>query len=332
MQEIVFIDEAVIHIEAGRGGNGCVAFRREKFVPRGGPSGGNGGPGGSILLKATSRYNTLFHFQKYPHQRAGKGGPGEGSLRNGARGGDLTLEVPLGTLAWDAETGECLGDLTEDGQVMVAAKGGRGGRGNASFKSSVNRSPRFARPGEDGEARTLRLELKLISDAGLVGLPNAGKSTLLSALSAARPKIAPYPFTTLKPYLGVVDCGDGRTLVAAEIPGLIEGAHLGQGLGLQFLKHAERCRLLVHLVDPFNEDVEQAMETLEGELKEYEPGLAKKVRLLVATKADAGPSAEAAVKAVKARARKRRIKFLSVSAVSGEGIRELKELLWALTR
>lgn len=331
MQEIVFIDEAVIHIEAGSGGNGCVAFRREKFVPRGGPSGGNGGMGGSVLLKATSRYNTLFHFQKYPHQRADKGGAGEGSLRNGARGGDRTLEVPLGTVAWDAETGECLGDLTEEGQVLVVARGGRGGRGNASFKSSVNQAPRFARPGEEGEIRTLRLELKLISDAGFVGLPNAGKSTLLSALSAARPKIAPYPFTTLKPYLGVVDCGDGRTLVAAEIPGLIEGAHLGQGLGLQFLKHAERCRLLVHLVDPFNEDIDKAMETLERELKEYEPALAKKVRLLVATKGDAG-APEAAVKSVKARARRKRIKFIAVSAVSGDGLKELKELLWALTR
>jgi GTP-binding protein len=331
MQEIVFVDQAVIHIEAGRGGNGCVAFRREKFVPRGGPSGGNGGDGGSVILKATSRYNTLFHFQKYPHQRAGKGAPGEGSLRSGARGGNLTLEVPLGTLAYDAESGECLGDLTGEGQTLVVAKGGRGGRGNASFKSSVNRSPRFARPGEEGEARTLRLELKLISDVGFVGLPNAGKSTLLSALSAARPKIAPYPFTTLKPYLGVVDCGDGRTLVAAEIPGLIEGAHLGQGLGLQFLRHAERCRCLVHLVDPFTEDLDRAMETLEQELKEYAPALAKKVRLVVATKGDAGP-AEGAVATVKAGARRKRLRFLAVSAVSGEGIRKLKEVLWALTR
>ncbi len=331
MQEIVFIDEAVIHVEAGRGGNGCVAFRREKFVPRGGPSGGNGGHGGSVRLRATARYNTLFHFQKYPHQRAGKGAPGEGSLRDGAQGRDLVLEVPLGTLVYDVATGECLGDLTAEGQELLVARGGRGGRGNASFKSSVNQAPRFARPGEEGEARTLRLELKLISDAGFVGLPNAGKSTLLSALSAARPKIAPYPFTTLQPYLGVVDCGDGRTLVAAEIPGLIEGAHLGHGLGLQFLRHAERCRLLVHLVDPFAEDVEGSMKTLERELKEYEPDLAKKVRLLVATKADAG-APEAAVKAVKAHARRRRIRFAAVSAVSGEGMKDLRELLWALTR
>ena len=232
MQEIIFIDEAVIHVEAGRGGAGCVAFRREKFVPRGGPSGGDGGDGGSVILNTVSRYNTLFHFQKYPHHRAEKGKMGRAPRRRGEREGSCS-EVPVGTIVQDAESGEMLGDLAVEGETLMAAQGGRGGKGNAHFKSSTNQAPRFARPGGEGEVRTLRLELKLISDIGFVGLPNAGKSTLLSRISAARPKVAPYPFTTLKPYLGVVPVPGDGAFVAAEIPGLIEGAHLGQGLGPQ---------------------------------------------------------------------------------------------------
>jgi len=329
MQEITFIDEAVVHVEAGKGGNGCVAFRREKYVAKGGPSGGDGGDGGSVILKATSRYNTLFHFQKYPHHRAEKGEHGKGSQKTGAQGEDLLLEVPLGTLVHDMETGDLMLDLAQDGQMMVAAKGGRGGRGNAHFKSSTNQAPRFARPGEPGELKTLKLELKLISDVGFVGLPNAGKSTLLARLSAARPKVAPYPFTTLKPYLGVVAVDGERTLVAAEIPGLIEGAHLGQGLGLKFLKHAERCKALCQLVDPNAGAPVDDVTTVRKELIEYGADLAPKVRLLLITKMDTTPDV-GNLKKIHAWARRRKLSCLDVSAVSGQGIRELTTKLWEL--
>ena len=329
MQEITFIDEAVVHVEAGSGGNGCVAFRREKFVPLGGPSGGGGGAGGSVILHATSRYNTLFHFQKYPHHRAGHGIGGKGAQKTGACGEDLTLEVPVGTIVHDADTGELLGDLTVEGETLVAAKGGRGGKGNAHFKSSTNQAPRFARPGEDGEIRTLRMELKLISDIGFVGLPNAGKSTMLSRISAARPKVADYPFTTLKPYLGVVPVRGGRTFVAAEIPGLIEGAHLGQGLGLKFLRHAERCKALCLLVDPNGDDPAGDALTVLKELAQHETDLSTKVRCVAITKMDTSPDA-AVVKKIRGWALRRKLPCLEVSAVSGQGIETLITTLWEL--
>jgi GTP-binding protein len=331
MQEITFIDEAVVHVEAGSGGAGCVAFRREKFVPLGGPSGGDGGHGGSVVLKATSRYNTLFHFQKYPHHRAGKGENGKGAQKTGAGGDDLCLEIPVGTLVHDVETAELLGDLNREGEILTVARGGRGGKGNAHFKSSTNRAPRFARPGEEGEIRTLKLELKLISDVGFVGLPNAGKSTLLSRISAARPKVAPYPFTTLNPYLGVVPLPGGRAFVAAEIPGLIEGAHLGQGLGLKFLRHAERCKALCQLVDPNGEDPVKDANTVLKELAEHEVDLSAKVRLVAVTKMDTVPSSDA-LKKIRAWARRKKLACLGVSAVSGQGIGPLTTTLWELCK
>src|ERR1035441_8801424 len=245
----MFIDEAVIHVVGGDGGNGCVAFRREKFVPRGGPSGGDGGDGGSVTLVADRGLNTLYPFRFQRRFAAGRGGHGKGDNRHGKNGAALPVSVPVGTVVKDRETGEVVGDLVEEGQTLLVAAGGKGGRGNARFATSTNRAPRRADPGTKGDQLDLALELKLLADVALVGLPNAGKSTLISAISAARPKIADYPFTTLVPNLGVVSWARFRTFVAADVPGLIEGAHEGHGLGIRFLKHVERSRLLVHLVD-----------------------------------------------------------------------------------
>jgi len=321
----MFIDEAVIHVAGGDGGNGCVAFRREKFVPRGGPSGGDGGDGGTVTLVADRGLNTLYPFRFTRRFAAGRGGHGKGSNCHGKNGAALPVSVPVGTVVKDRETGEIVGDLVEEGQTLLVAAGGKGGRGNARFATSTNRAPRRADPGTKGDQRDLALELKLLADVAIVGLPNAGKSTLISAISAARPKIADYPFTTLVPNLGVVSWERFRTFVAADVPGLIEGAHEGHGLGIRFLKHVERSRLLVHLVDaaalgdadPIAE-AEKTVATIEHELASFQPELAARERVLVATKEDAAHPLQVA--AVAAAATRRGLAFFAISAVTRRGL------------
>jgi GTPase len=285
-----FVDEATIRVLAGNGGPGCLSFRREKYIERGGPDGGDGGDGGSVFLVAEEGMNTLADFRVARKYRADSGQPGAGRNKTGKSGEDLVVPVPRGTLVQDVDTGELLGDLSADGQRLKVAEGGRGGYGNTRFKSSTNRAPRKTTAGTPGEARHLKLELKLLADAGLVGLPNAGKSTLLRALSKARPKVAAYPFTTLHPHLGVVSIGMGQSFVLADIPGLIEGAAEGAGLGLQFLKHVQRCRLLLHVVDVAPLDTEEdpaaRVRAIEEELAKYSPELAVKPRWLVLNKVD----------------------------------------------
>jgi GTP-binding protein len=285
----MFVDEAAITVRGGDGGNGCTSFRREKFVPRGGPNGGDGGDGGSVILVASADASTLLEFRYRRLLRGGRGHHGQGSNKTGRSGDDLIVKVPIGTLVLDDDGLLQLADLVEEGQRFVAARGGCGGRGNARFASSTNRAPTRSDPGRAGEERALRLELKLLADVGLLGFPNAGKSTLISCISAARPKIADYPFTTLAPHLGVVDRGDFRSFVVADIPGLIEGAHRGAGLGLRFLRHVERCRLLLHLVDATDPDRDpvKGIETLNAELRGYGPALAARPQMIVLTKADA---------------------------------------------
>ena len=291
-----FIDEAEVRVEAGAGGRGCVSFRREKFVPRGGPDGGDGGDGGSVYLVAREGVNTLADFRVKKRFRAQSGRGGAGQNMAGAAGEDLLVEVAKGTEIHDLETGEKLGDLTRDGERLLVAKGGQGGRGNARFKSSTNRAPRRFDPGEPGEARRLKLALKLLADVGLLGAPNAGKSTLTRALSAARPKVADYPFTTLHPQLGVVSAGPDRSFVIADIPGLIEGAASGAGLGIRFLKHLERTRLLLHIVDACAEltggNVAESYRAVEGELGQYSDALRSRPRWLVLNKLDLVPAKE----------------------------------------
>src|SRR5205814_2013615 len=285
----MFIDEAIVRVKAGDGGNGCLAFRREKFVPRGGPSGGDGGKGGDVIMESSERHNTLVHFRFNPEYKAQRGRHGEGSNRTGREGEDVLLKVPVGTIVYDVETGEKVHDFSHPDERMVIARGGRGGRGNAQFKTSTHQAPREHEEGRPGEERALRLELKLLADVGLVGYPNVGKSTLISRISAARPKIADYPFTTLQPNLGVVSMDSDRSFVVADIPGLIEGAHLGHGLGIQFLKHIERTRVLLHLIDVSGmsgRDPVDEFHTIDSELAEHNPALPKKPKIIVATKID----------------------------------------------
>ena len=325
----MFIDRAKIHVQGGDGGNGVTAFRREKFVPRGGPSGGDGGRGGDVVLVADASLNTLLHLRYNPRHVADRGLHGEGSNRSGHQGGDLTVRVPVGTQIFDAETGELLHDLNRDGDRWLAARGGRGGFGNAHFTTSTNRAPRYHQSGGKGEERELQLELKLLADVGLVGFPNAGKSTFISTVSAARPKIADYPFTTLEPHLGVVDLGDFRTFVIADIPGLIEGAHAGAGLGDRFLRHIERTKLLLHLVDvssvsasvPGRESVADYL-TVNHELASYNADLATRPQFVVATKIDALDEPER-LESLKAQAEKDGKRFFAISSATGEGVREL---------
>jgi len=284
-----FVDIADIKVRAGNGGRGCVSFRREKYVPRGGPNGGDGGRGGDVVFLATHNLSTLLDFKYLDHYEGERGGHGLGSDCHGKDGETLKIKVPVGTVITDRETGETMADLVEDGQTVVVARGGRGGKGNTHFKSSTHQAPRFAQPGEEGEQKLLRLELKLLADVGLVGLPNAGKSTLLSVVSAARPKIADYPFTTLVPNLGVVRVAGIRDFVMADIPGLIEGAHQGAGLGIQFLRHVERTRLILHLVDVsyyLETDPVQEFQVVRKELAAFHESLAEKRTLVAATKAD----------------------------------------------
>jgi GTP-binding protein len=327
----VFVDEAKIWVKAGNGGNGCVAFRREKFVPRGGPSGGDGGKGGDVVLEANPHDNTLLRYRYNREFRADRGRHGEGSKCHGRSGAEMILSVPVGTVIWDQETGEQLVDFTEPGQRFLVAHGGRGGRGNAHFAKPWHQAPREHDDGEPGEERRLRLELKLLADVGLVGFPNAGKSTLISRISAARPKIAEYPFTTLEPHLGVVSADAapgspvGRTFVVADLPGLIEGAHEGAGLGTRFLKHVERTRLIAHLVDTSDandHDVVRDFEIIEGELRAFSSLLAAKPMLVVATKLDATNDRER-LERLRQYSSSRGLPFYAISSVTGEGIPEL---------
>ena len=315
-----FLDEAKVYIRSGDGGNGCVAFRREKFIEFGGPNGGNGGRGGDVIVEAADGLNTLIDYRYQQHFKAQKGGNGMGSDRHGAGGKDIVMKVPVGTQIFDEDKETLIHDFTTVGERFVLAKGGNGGFGNAHFKSSTNRAPRHANPGQVGEERWIWLRLKLIADAGLVGLPNAGKSTFLSAVSAARPKIADYPFTTLHPQLGVVNV-DGREFVLADIPGLIEGAHEGAGLGDRFLGHIERCRVLLHLVDASCEHAGKAYKVVRGELEAYAETLADKVEIVALNKIDAvDPDHLKKQKDRLKRAAKRTP--LLVSGVTGQGVTE----------
>jgi GTP-binding protein len=322
----VFIDQATITVKAGDGGNGCLAFRREKYVPRGGPSGGDGGRGGDVILVASEHYKTLLHFRFNPEHTAERGRHGEGSNRTGRDGVSIELPVPIGTVVFEAETGERLFDFTVPGQRFTVAHGGRGGRGNARFATATHQAPTEHEDGRPGEFLKLRLELKLLADVGLVGFPNVGKSTLISRLSAAKPKIADYPFTTLEPNLGVVDAGDGRTFVLADIPGLIEGAHEGHGLGIQFLRHIERTRLLVHLVDVSDfsgRDPAHDIDVILEELTSFGADLIAKPMMIVANKIDACQNVSR-IEAVKAKAQERNAPFYEISAVVGTGVDELR--------
>jgi len=321
----MFIDRAKIHIQGGNGGNGVTAFRREKFVPRGGPSGGDGGRGGDVILVADASFNTLLHLRYNPRHIAERGLHGEGSNRSGHTGADRIVNVPVGTQIFDSETGELFADLDHDGARWLAARGGRGGFGNAHFTTSTNRAPRYHQEGGKGEERDLQLELKLIADVGLVGFPNAGKSTFISTVSAAKPKIADYPFTTLEPNLGVVDLGDFRTFVIADIPGLIEGAHTGAGLGDRFLRHIERTKLLLHLVDVSSvsgRDTVADYETVNRELSSYSSELAGRPQLVVATKMDALDEPER-LKSLRLRVEADGKPFFAISSATGEGVRDL---------
>lgn len=321
----MFIDRVKIRIEGGHGGNGVTAFRREKFVPRGGPSGGDGGRGGDVWLVGDASLNTLLHLRYNPLHIAGRGLHGEGSNRSGKEGADVIVRVPIGTQVFDPLTNELLFDCVGDGERWLAARGGRGGFGNAHFTSSTNRAPRYHQEGSEGEEFELQLELKLLADVGLVGFPNAGKSTLISAVSAARPKIADYPFTTLEPHLGVVDLGDFRTFVIADIPGLIEGAHEGHGLGDRFLRHIERTKLLLHLVDVSSasgRDPVTDYEVINGELSAYDPQLAARKQILVATKIDALDEPDR-LERLRQRAIRDDREFFAISSVSGAGVRDL---------
>jgi GTP-binding protein len=326
----MFIDEVRIRVKAGDGGNGCLAFRREKYVPRGGPSGGDGGRGGDVIIEANPHLNTLLHLRFNPEHNGERGRHGEGSNCTGEHGEAATVKVPVGTIVYDDATGERLFDFTEEGQSFVVAHGGRGGRGNARFATATHQAPTEHEPGRPGEEKKLRLELKLLADVGLVGFPNAGKSTLISRISAARPKIADYPFTTLEPNLGVVQLGDFRSFVVADMPGLIEGAHLGHGLGIQFLRHIERTRLLVHLVDVSGtgRDVVEDFATIMGELESFSPELAQKPMFVVASKIDASQDPEQ-VAALRKIAQDRGLPFFAISSVTGQGIDELKNAMAA---
>ena len=325
----MFIDEVTIRVKAGDGGNGCVAFRREKFVPRGGPSGGDGGKGGDVIMESSERHNTLVHFRFNPEYKAQRGRHGEGSNKTGRDGESIVLKVPLGTLVYDADTEAKVHDFSRPDERVVIARGGRGGRGNAQFATSTHQAPREHEDGRPGEERTLRLELKLLADVGLVGYPNVGKSTLISRISAARPKIADYPFTTLQPNLGVVAVGDAkdeRSFVVADIPGLIEGAHAGAGLGTQFLRHIERTRLLVHLVDVSDSsgrpEPVKDVDVIMDELESFGAGLETKPMILVASKIDIANKEKLAK--LKRYAKKTGLDLFPISAVTGKGIAALE--------
>ncbi|HVG08253.1 MAG TPA: GTPase ObgE [Thermoanaerobaculia bacterium] len=324
---MIFIDEAIIHVRGGRGGNGCVAFRREKFVPRGGPSGGDGGDGGAVYLLGEARKNTLYHLRFQSLYAADRGRHGEGSNKSGKSAGDLDIVVPLGTVVYDDDSGDLLGEVVADGERLLVVSGGRGGRGNARFATATNQAPRNADPGGEGEERRLRLELKLLADVGVVGLPNAGKSTLISVVSAAKPKIADYPFTTLIPQLGVVAEGPlEEPFVIADLPGLIAGAAEGAGLGIQFLRHIERCRVLLHMVDLSNPEGDAGgaaadLVTVERELAAFKDELMERPRLIVGSKLDSAlPERREELRQA---AKERGLFHMEISSATNEGVHAL---------
>lgn len=319
-----FIDYVKIHCTSGNGGGGSTHYRREKYIPKGGPDGGDGGRGGHIILRGDKQLWTLLHLKYKKHIKAGHGAHGSGNLRSGAQGNDTYINVPLGTIAKDEDTGEILFEITEDGEEKILQKGGRGGLGNNNFKNSVNQTPRYAQPGEPGEESWRLLELKVLADIGLVGFPNAGKSTLLSVVSAAKPEIANYPFTTLRPNLGMVSYRDHRSFIMADIPGIIEGAHEGKGLGLRFLRHIERNSALLFMVSIDSENIKKEYDTLLNELKQYNPELLHKDRILAITKSDLLD--DELIEEVKKDLPK--VTSIFISAVSGKGIPELKDLIW----
>ena len=319
-----FIDEAMITVQSGDGGKGCLSFRREKFIPRGGPDGGDGGKGGDIILSTTSRKRTLYQFRYQRHFKAKNGAHGQGKQKTGKKGRNLTIELPPGTLVIDADTGHLIKDLVDTGETFVILKGGRGGQGNTRFKTSTHRTPRFAQPGEPGETRTLKLELKLLADVGIIGLPNAGKSTLIAAISSARPKIANYPFTTLTPSLGVVQTDWAEPFVVADIPGLIKGAHQGTGLGIKFLRHIERTRILVHLIDVSSIDPDDPLHeyhTINQELVMYDEKLVQKPQIVVLNKLDL-PGVRKAAEIFQSAVKDKKVAF--ISALTGQGLEQLK--------
>ncbi len=325
-----FIDEAIITVQSGNGGRGCVSLRREKFIPRGGPDGGDGGKGGDVIFRTASQKRTLYDFRYKKHFIAEKGGDGAGRLKTGKKGKDLIIEIPPGTIISDINTGSILKDMVEPDESFIIARGGRGGQGNKKFATSTHRTPRFAQPGEEGQILNLKIELKLIADVGIVGLPNAGKSTLISVISSAHPKIADYPFTTLTPMLGVVKTAGGEPFVVADIPGLIEGAHKGAGLGTTFLKHIERTLMLVHLIDASAINPDSPLSeynTINRELALYSKSLADKTRLVVLNKMDITGSKEAEDIFIKEAGN---IEVLSISAATGEGVNKLKQKMASL--
>jgi GTP-binding protein len=322
----LFVDQVTVTLKAGRGGDGCVSFRREARVPKGGPDGGHGGDGGSITLTADENVSSLAYFRFYPIIKAKNGAPGEGGNRHGKRGAEVDLTVPVGTVVREAESGVVLADLAVHGQAYVAARGGRGGRGNASYATATHQTPREWQPGRPGEEKVLVLELKLIADVGLVGFPNAGKSTLISVISAARPLIADYPFTTLTPNLGVVDIGEYRSFIVADIPGLIEGAHLGQGLGIRFLRHIERTKLLVHLVDvsPYTgRDPLEDYRIIMTELEAFSQEVASRPQVLAANKVDTLGEDKSRLVRLRRLAARKKIPFFAISALKREGLKPL---------
>ncbi len=327
----MFVDEAKIYVKAGDGGNGCLSFRREKFIPKGGPDGGDGGNGGDVYFEAVENLDTLLDFAGKHHWIAENGREGEGSNRHGANGQDLIIKVPPGTLIYDIDLDLMLKDLSEAGMKVRICRSGRGGKGNKAFATSINQTPRTTTPGKKGQERNIRLELKLIADVGLVGMPNAGKSTLISRCSAARPKIADYPFTTLEPVLGIVELTDYRRFVMADIPGLIEGAHNGAGLGHEFLRHIERTTVLAHIVDIMPADGSRPTQNyhkIRGELAEHSKALAEKPEIVIANKMDIDPQG----KALEQLRNELSCEVVAISAVTGSGVRELSELLWQKVR
>jgi GTP-binding protein len=320
-----FIDYVRIFCKSGNGGKGSTHLRREKYIPKGGPDGGDGGRGGHIILRGDKQLWTLIHLKYRKHIKAENGGDGSGQLRTGADGKDIILKVPLGTVAKDGETGEVLFEIVDDGQEMILAGGGRGGLGNANFKSSTNQTPRYAQPGEEGIEGWFVLELKILADVGLVGFPNAGKSTLLSVVSAAKPKIADYAFTTLEPNLGIVNYYDDKSFVMADIPGIIEGAHEGRGLGLRFLRHIERNSMLLFMIPADSKDIAEEYGILLNELKQYNPELLGKERLLAVTKSD---MLDDELKKETKKHLPKNIQYIFISSLTGEGIPQLKDMLW----
>lgn len=320
-----FVDYVRIFCASGNGGKGSMHLRREKFIPKGGPDGGDGGRGGHVILRGNSQYWTLIHLKYRKHIRAEHGGAGSGALRHGADGEDIILDVPLGTVAKVADTQEILFEITNEGEEITLVQGGRGGKGNAFFKSSTNQTPRYSQPGEEGQENWFILELKVLADVGLVGFPNAGKSTLLSKLSAAKPKIADYPFTTLEPNLGIVEYRDHRSFVMADIPGIIEGAHEGRGLGLRFLRHIERNSMLLFIIPADSKDIAKEYKILLKELKMYNPELLNKERILAVTKSD---MLDAELESMLKRSLPKKIPYIFISSYSGKGLEQLKDMLW----